>query len=338
MSDVAVTWAKAQVCPGKSGKPDRTAKQVLVHMASYADAVGEAWVLVGLLALEMDVEERTVERGRKALVAAGLLIKTGRTRLHNGKLVPIYQLPLDTGHASTARRIKAEREAWGDTGVAPSPAPGATRVSPQDVVNVAPRGDTGVAQIGKGITQELKLSAGACAKAQAMWAVKAPERVSPKRVEAAWAAAIDRAGVDDGAMLDAVARAVERDPDFGRGRAMNLDRWLGEDRFMAWLAEGGLGEGAGRVEGADGRPGDWGGPEAVRAVVAGAIGAGAMASYFNPARWDPDRQAVVTRTRYAADQLRREVGSRLDAIGVSIAAEARLGQGGAGKMREARHG
>lgn len=320
MSDVAVTWAKAQSCLTKAGKPDRTAKQVLVHMASYADAAGEAWALVSVLALEMEVDERTVERGRKALVASGLLLKTDQMKVHRGKRVPIYRLPLDVGHASTVRRLKAERAAWGDTGDAPRgdtgvarEETGATRVSPQDVADVTPRGDTGVAQIGNEITQGLKPSASARASEAAgkAWATKARERVSPKRVAASWQAAVARSGETDDRVLSAVRACVARDPDFARGKAMNLDRWLDEDRFLAWLPDDGALAQAPVVAG-------WAGPAAVRAAVLEAMGEAGVASYLDRAGWDEGLGAVVAATKIAAARLRDGAGLALKALGVRV--------------------
>lgn len=345
MSDVAVTWAKAQTCmsvlKGRNGKPDRSrpdrnAKQVLVHMASYADAEGTAWVLVDVLALEMDVSDRMVERGRKALVEAGLLIRTGETKLHKGRVVPIYRLPVETGHASTIRRIHAERAealARGDTGDTPSDGAGRHPCHPTPDAGVTPRGDTGDTQIGKGITQDetqgVRASASAVdqawsegfAEACAAWAGKAPERVSPARSWTAWVAALDRSGLAEADLLRAVEAAVARDPDFSRGKAMNLDRWLTEDRYRSWLAQ-------------DGRrsrpvtPGRWDGPDDVRAAVEGVMGPDQRASYFEPARWDGARRAIVTRTGMAAERLRQSAGRALRALNVSIECEAgRHGQG-----------
>jgi len=318
MSDVAVTWAKAQVCLNKAGKPDRSAKQVLVHMASYADASGEAWVLVDVLKMEMDVEYRTVERGRAALVAAGLLIKTDKTRVHRGKRIPVYQLPLEQGHASTVRRMMAERAATASpvTHDGESEGLGASPMTGENCTDDGARGVTGDAQIGKGKDKELTLSAGVREDIDLAikgWASKAPERVAPVKVERAWRDAMDRTGRASGQLLVAVRAALAADPDFKRGKAMNLDRWLDDGRFEGWLVEGE----AGVVEPRAG----WVGPEEVRAAVAGVMQAGPMASYFEPAGWDGERRAVMVRTRFAADKLSEMAGRTLKAMGVSIECE-----------------
>lgn len=311
MSDIAVTWAKAQDCP------DRNSKQVLVHLASYADAEGEAWALVPLLAFEMQVSDRTIQRGLRALEKACLIKPTGRTHKHQGKVVPVWMLRLDVGHANTKRRLAAERSASGDTGVTPRAEAGVTRLSPQDGADVTPWGDTGVTQIGKENSQGLKPSAGACAKAVRLWSEKAPERVSPVRVERAWAEALTRTGVAADALLAAVTAAVKRDPDFRRGKAMNLDRWLDEGRFLAWLS------------GEDAAPGSsrraWPGPETVRQAVVAAMGESGAAAYLDPAGWDEPRRRVVARTGLARERLIAGAGAALAGLKIRIECEVRGG-------------
>lgn len=317
MSDVAVTWAKAQECVDAAGKKDRNAKQTLVHLASYVDALGVGWASVPVLAMEMDVSERSVQRGLRALEAMSLIKATGEKKNMEGRLYPYYQLPLETGHASTARRRRAERAAARGDRVSPqggeNPGSPGDTVSPQDVASVTPRGDTGVTQIGKGITQGFKPSASVRASEAAgkAWATKAPERVAPPRVEASWLNAVERSRETDDRMLSAVRACVARDPDFGRGKAMNLDRWLDEDRFMAWLADDGALAQAPIVLG-------WAGPANVKAAVMDAMGEAGVASYLNHAGWDEGLCAVVAATKIGAQRLTDGAGSALKALGVRV--------------------
>ena len=317
MSDVAVTWAKAQECVDAAGKKDRNAKQTLVHLASYVDALGVGWASVPVLAMEMDVSERSVQRGLRALEAMSLIKATGEKKNMEGRLYPYYQLPLETGHASTARRRKAERAAARGDKVSPqggeNPGSPGDKVSPQDVASVTPRGDTGVTQIGKGITQGFKPSASVRASEAAgkAWATKAPERVAPPRVEASWLNAVERSRETDDRMLSAVRACVARDPDFGRGKAMNLDRWLDEDRFMAWLPDDGALAQAPIVLG-------WAGPANVKAAVMDAMGEAGVASYLNHAGWDEGLCAVVAATKIGAQRLTDGAGSALKALGVRV--------------------
>mgnify|MGYP003574935900 CR=1 FL=1 len=323
MSDIAVTWAKAQTCPSipkNKGRgehrpvPDRNAKQVLVHLASYADAEGIAWALVDVLALEMDVSVRTVQRGLEALRHAGLIWATGDEKSHKGRLVPYYQLRLDEGPANTRQRMRSmETAAPGVTGDTPSQPQSRHQCHPTGVTGDIATGVTGDTQIGKGITQGLTPSAGACATAVSLWAEKAPERVSPVRVAASWAAALERTGLDEAALLAAVVEAVKRDPDFGRDRAMNLHRWLDEDRFRMWLAE--------RTRDAGQARRTWDGPEAVRDAVVAAMGESGAVAYVDPARWDEAARAVVARTATAARRLRDGAAKALKALNVRIECE-----------------
>ena len=317
MSDVAVTWAKAQECVDAAGRKDRNAKQTLVHLASYVDALGVGWASVPVLAMEMDVSERSVQRGLRALEAMSLIKATGEKKNMEGRLYPYYQLPLETGHASTARRRKGERAAARGDRVSPqggeNPGSPGDKVSPQDVASVTPRGDTGVTQIGKGITQGFKPSASVRASEAAgkAWATKAPERVAPPRVEASWLNAVERSRETDDRMLSAVRACVARDPDFGRGKAMNLDRWLDEDRFMAWLPDDGALAQAPIVLG-------WAGPANVKAAVMDAMGEAGVASYLNHAGWDEGLCAVVAATKIGAQRLTDGAGSALKALGVRV--------------------
>lgn len=320
MSDVAVTWAKAQECVDETGRKDRNAKQTLVHLASYVDALGVGWASVPVLAMEMDVSERSVQRGLRALEAMSLIKATGERKNMGGRLYPYYQLPLETGHASTARRLRAERTAARGDRVSPqggeNPASPGDTVSPQDVASVTPRGDTGVTQIGKEITQGLKPSASVRASEAAgkAWATKAPERVAPKRVEASWLNAVERSRETDDRLLSAVRACVARDPDFGRDRAMNLDRWLDEDRFMAWLPNDGALAQAPLVSG-------WAGPAKVRDAVSGAMGEAGVVSYLNHACWDEGLGAVIAATKIGAERLRGGAGAALKALGVTVIAK-----------------
>lgn len=321
MSDVASAWAKAQDPVDDHGRVHPKAKDILKTMAPYADADGEVWAAVPVLAMECCCTERTIQRGLAVLKKCGLLIETGSTKTWNSRVYPIYRMPLETGHASSVRRLAAERNAAkarprGDAHVTPSADLPPTPMSPEGDTDVTPRGDTGVTLIGKGITQGFKPSASVRASEAAgkAWAVKSPERVSPKRVEAAWHAAVERSRESDDRLLSAVRACVARDPDFGRGKAMNLDRWLDEDRFMPWLPDDGALAQAPGVSG-------WAGPAHVRAAVLDAMGEAGVASYLNHARWDDGLGAVVAATKIGAQRLTDGAGSVLKALGVSVIAK-----------------
>ena len=345
MSDVAVTWAKAQECVDIHGRKDRNAKQTLVHLASYVDVTGEGWAAVSVLALEMDVSERSVQRGLAKLKALGLIKDTGRTRVYDKRVFPIYSLPLESGHANTMHRMAAERVAArgdsgvtprgnfggevtkentnstidngqnglarGDTCVTPTAATG-DRLSPRDVAFVTPRGDTGVTQIGKINTQGLKPSTRGHARTSACeaWAAKAPERVAPRQVERAWLAAQERSGLTDEQILSAVLAAVSRDPDFARGRARGLARWLDDDCYEPWLPA--------EVEGPLVVSDLWSGPAIVANMVADTMGRDAVTSYLGKAVWDEERRVVQVATSTARDRLLERAGQAFKATGIGV--------------------
>jgi len=129
-------------------------------------------------------------------------------------------------------------------------------------------------------------------------------------VERAWADAEARSGLTGERMLGAVLTAVARDPDFGRGKAMNLHRWLDEGRFVAWLTEGPI---------ASATPvSAWDGPAEVEAAVVSTLGAAGVASYLRSAGWDGDRRTVMAATSIAGQRLRDGAGQALKAIGVRV--------------------
>lgn len=336
MSDVARTWAAAQ------DTPNRNAHDVLKEMAQWADASGEAWVLVGLLARACKCTERTVQRGLADLKGCGLLIDTGEKKRHAGRLLPIYQLPIDTGHANLMRRMKAEADAlagevqavdkaaWGDSGVTPSGALGVTPVSPHGCHPCHPTGDSGVTQIGKEKIQGLTPCASgresetdqdrvvvddaALTEAMAAWARKAPERVGAKPVRSAWADALTRSKWAPSRMCAAVTACVARDPDFARGKAMNLHRWLDDARYLSWDQSA-----AGEAARAEGSPAvAWSGPNRVREIVNAEMGERAAVSYLDPSSWDEARSVIVVRTGLACERLRDRCGPAFAAMGVTV--------------------
>lgn len=308
-----------------------TARLVLFVVAQYAGADGVCHPSQMTIAEDSGLSERAVRKAMQELRETGVL-ETDRRCRRNGsrtsdQITLLYYAPREE-RDDGARVVRKKADA-------PKDRPPANR---QDVpvhiegddrhdVPVAKRHETSsLPAPGAGPTtfepvrestermtdviHSARASASASAKAQAAWAGKAPERVSPVRVEASWAEASRRTGVGDEALLAAVAAAVARDPDFGRARAMNLDRWLDEDRFLPWLAEADQAAPARAI---------WVGPIEVRAAVTAAMGAPATASYLDPARWDEGRRAVVTQTRFAAERLME--GARRVLAGLEVTVE-----------------
>ena len=141
MSDIAVTWAKAQ----RVG--DRNSKDVLVYLASYADAYGYAWAAVDILAFEMDVSERMVQRGLAALRLTtdavtkelkGFIEDTGKKHPYLGKLYPIYRLRVEHGPKNTLEARRLARD-LGVTPASPQAMLRVTRASPLRVTTVSPK-------------------------------------------------------------------------------------------------------------------------------------------------------------------------------------------------------
>lgn len=274
MSDIAVTWAKAQVCQNKAGQRDRNAKQVLVHIASYADAYGDVWALVPTLALEMEVSERTVQRGIQALISARLLRPTGdRKSLGHGRFAPFYRLPLSEGFSNTRQRVQAETGAssLGDT---MSPSEGKRGDN-----GVTPPGDSGVTQIGKGKREQIPPYPPGEGEdpdfERARAAYPASGRIDIHKERAAWRVA--RLEVSADRIIDAIkADAVsERVKSQARPRA-----------FHGWLRDR-------RWENHEAKP-RWSGPEEVRAAVIAEAGESFTLSYLDPSDWLVDAAGAPT--------------------------------------------
>lgn len=339
MSNQALTWAWAAPIP--TGP-----KMVLVALADHAsDHAGEDWTCfpsAERLMAFTSMPQRTLERHIKWLEAEGWLTRVTPRDRRGRKQVRRYTLHRDR----LARAVAEAAEAAAAEGAGTSPEPGCPPA------NMAGGGDgahppkTPLTTRQKGASPPAILAGGhykdeppeepsgtptPCARAReagrdegfeaavAAWAARAPERVSPARARAAWDVALVRSGLTSEALLAAVLAAVERDPDFPRGKAMNLDRWLAEDRFEPWLIAG---AGARRGRCAPAIPalpvGPWEGPAEVRAAVLAAIGPEGVASYLDPAGWSGEGRVIEARTSVAAERLRRQAGAALAQLGVTV--------------------
>ncbi|MBI1405693.1 MAG: hypothetical protein GC145_06160 [Caulobacter sp.] len=313
MSDIAVTWAKAQKCPSAR------AKSTLVHLAAYCDAEGEGWAAVAVLALEMEVDERTVQRGLAALRKEGLIAETGETKAYRGRRVPYYRLALDQGPANTRQRMALER-GTGDTDVTPR----VTVVSPDGCQPCHPTGDTDVTQIGKINTsteaerfanahlsedarasddvaiEEAAEPSDAFRTAFAAWPATGAAATAWHLAWDAWQTAVAEAG--DEARLLACVQAFAADPLLKR-------RTYGAGAMQRWLKVGGWRSYVERVEAAATAraavPGArFIGPASIRDLVAGGLGETGAARTIDPAGWDAERRVVLPRTGWAFDQIR----------------------------------
>jgi len=313
MSAVATAWAPAQQCP------DATSKAVLKALAPYADANGEVWAYVALIAAEIQKDERTVQRGLQKLRKAEppLLIDTGEWKTHEGRRLPIYRMPVEQGFANMAQRRKAEKEAErrGDTGVTPSAANGATLVSPQagrGDMDVASRGDTGVA-LNERETKTFRCSSehlqGACAVAGdgfeegfSAYPESGQDRTSIPEARQQWRIAAAEVGAER--LIAAVRRysAEDRDLRHGDHGASAFERWLEGERWRRWLSV------AGDAASAPARI-PFAGPSEVLALLApGLQGAERAALLLSGATWREADRTILTQTQTAADNMAREIG------------------------------
>lgn len=328
MSGLAMGWAKKQDAPCPASKA------LLVLLGDYADEDGFAWPSIARMAKELQRSDRHVSRLLKSLTDAGQLYGFEVTDAATGRTRPrVYFFPLD-GVGPCEEAIRAYESKVGGRVTRVSSSPSAISINEgEGDTGVIGEGDTGV--IGR-VTREsplelplyperdLTISLDASARAEsddgfaaalAAYPVSGQRVTSEPAARTAWAEVLTPAGGIE--RLSAAVRAFAADPvlkrrDYG---APSFQRWLGEGRWRAYLP----GEAAAPVRAA------WTGPEDVAAAVAAVMGPGPRASYFDPARWDGERRAIITRTGYAADRLRDQAGRALRAIGVSVECEVQRG-------------
>lgn len=320
MSGLALGWAKKQAAPCAASKA------LLVLLGDYADEDGFAWPSIARMAAELQRSERHVSRLLKSLTDAGRLFGFEVTDAATGRTRPrVYFFPLDGVGPDENLLLAYEAKVGGRV----------TRVSSSLTAAEGGEGDTGV--MGEGDTgvmgrvtresslelplypeRDLTISLDARASEadgsdDGFGAALAAYPDSGRGVTdvtaalAAWRAVLVEAGGVE--RLTAAVRAFAADPmlkrrDYG---APSLQRWLREGRWRAWLPEA-----------APVMRRAWEGPDEVRAAVASVMGAGALASYLDPARWDGERRVVLARNGYAAARLRVDAGRALKAIGVSV--------------------
>ncbi len=349
MSDIAVTWAKAQDVRDADGEKDRNAKDVLVYLASYSDAHGEAWAAIDILSYEMAIAARMVQRGLAAIRCKpgddrGFIEETGRKKLYCGKLYPLYRLRLERGPSNTREALKALREqavaepSTGDAGDTPSADLGVTPVTPQDATHDAtgdtgdtPRGDAGDTQIGKLKGKSLVTSSPKSARARGggkgdssveFWkifdaigfAVPAPMRKITQWTKAKSAYSRLSRKVTPEAML-AAAKRFAADPDVMKREVLpGLEVWLVE-MLPAWLDDASA---VAALPAAPIRPAILAdAPDTVREIALSRGDAWAR-SWLTGAVWDGERQAIICRLQLSADRVTSEIGRELKALGVGV--------------------
>jgi hypothetical protein len=297
-----------------------TARLVLFTLAQYAGADGVCHPSQATVAEDAGLSERSVRGAIAELRAAGVLETDRRCRRNGSRTSDQITLKYFTPREAKDDEARVVRKRQDVPVVNEADnrqtAPDANRQisSTLPAPFAGPTTFESVRESTECLTN-VSHSARARARAERLWAGKAPERVSPQRVAAAWSAALTRSGLSGDRLLAAVAAAVRRDPDFGRGKAMNLDRWLAEDRFLPWLPAG---DGPSDVE-------PWTGPAAVRIAVVEAMGQAGAVAYLDPAGWDEAGQVVRARTSIARDRLAAGAGPTLRRLGVGIACAARPG-------------
>lgn len=317
MSFDAVTWAKAQPMPFKTAPARRRAKAVLAAFATYVDARGRGWAAVNILALETELEPRTVQRALAELKESGLIEETGDQEAFQGKLYPIYQLPLDRGPQNTRERIRLDREAVGAADelgakLSPQRAKSVTpsqNLSPVGVTEMGAWGDTMVSPKQEdnpfGESNAEPSARAAAARLDEL------ERIAPASIlrfyDQPLALAALQALIADGVDVEALPAALRRmadHPDFrSRKHPPQLHDWLRKRGFLGWLADDQVDAG---LPPADART-----PFAIPEDLAEQLCAiDGVEGYLRNATWSDADRTLFAATTIARDRLVDRIGKR----------------------------
>lgn len=299
MSDQATTWAKAQDCPGSR------AKDTLKTLASWADAVGQVWLKVDVLAFEMGCDVRSAQRGLAALRSAGLLLDTGKTETYCGRIYPKYRLPIEDGPANTIIAMRAKRlsddAARGDASVTPSEGAGCHPCHPKDDTHVTPRGDTSVTQIGKIKgklnTQSAREPDEAFERARLAYPETGVRGVSGERSgREAWDDEV-AAGADRETLVSACAAYAGAPGDWGAsGRPKAFHNFLKTGAWRDYRQS--------RLARVDHQV--WSGPREARTAFAALLGDDWPRVWLDPCGWSELDREILARTGVAAERIARD--------------------------------
>ena len=206
---------------------DARAKMLLIILSDYANEDNRAWPSVGLLAAELECNERTVQRALRLLESKGLIARDAEygTRYSADRSPYVYEVTIDTAETVDYQyKHGATRMSPRDTTER-----GDTHVTPQSdgVTPVSPRGDTHVTQTLKEPSLEHPR--------ESMRAQKTKTQPDPQPLPAGWTPDAVAQALADGLGLDLAAELVKfRDAAASSGRVSR--DW--QAAFRLWLRHG----------------------------------------------------------------------------------------------------
>jgi hypothetical protein len=294
MKDELLAWVNGQF------QLDVTSKFILYRLAQFADADCCAWSEVATLAKAVNVSERTIQYRLRDMEAEGLLEDTGRKHTlefsKNGRKVPIYQVApgivgLDRS-ARPAESMGAKSAPIDGDGCKIDGVMGASCCTPIEPIRT--EGAYAPTAGAREIDPE------GFGEAFEAYPIDGLKRTNVPEARAAWVVVAAEAGV---AELVAAVKAFRADPALAKGDfgAPGLHRWLGEERWRAYV----------------GRPGSapvlppraaagsaWAPlPDGLRASFAESF-TPAQAGSYGPVGWIADGRIVVVATGVGRDWFR----------------------------------
>lgn len=285
MSLEARNWAR------RIGGLSIAAKAVLMALADHADAEGKAWPKLKTLAEITSMTERHVRRQIGMLEGRGLVIREDRFRKDGGQTSNIYRLAIErstpAGPPTQDLPSRGRRTVESDLRTPPEP-------SSSDKEECA---DTAVPDARAAFDQAFEA-----------WKAVSPGRLSRPKAWPLWRRLAQR--ISPVRLLAAALRYLREDRDVKRyGSPQGLANWLVDEKFEAWMpaaAKAVLPTVACSI------------PAALREAAAVRKGAGWVASWLTPCRYDAIARTLHAQTAFAAKIIASELGGLLRDIGIGV--------------------
>jgi hypothetical protein len=309
MSEEARVWAKLQDAPCPMSKA------LLLELAAMSNMEGECWPSMAYLAKMFRVTARSVQRYIAKLREAGLILSEERARENGGQTSNLYRLPL-TAPYRFDQAYKGKGAPRDDTSAAlPHDTP---VVPPHDNPVVPPT--TPVSPPLEGETLTPKTSDEVSPRRREIEdAFDAWWELYPNKVERRAAAAIyDRIVRRREATADELSAGAIRYANRVRGRDAAMIKhpttWLQRgcwvDEPAPMLAKPPSQHGLSRDE--------FAGPAELRSELVALMGEAWARSWIDDCQWDADGRRLIAKSPFRADRIRRDLGSSLSKMEVSI--------------------
>lgn len=295
MSLEARNWAR------RIGGLSIAAKAVLMALADYADAKGEAWPKLKTLAEITSMTERHVRRQIGVLEERGLLTREDRFRRDGGQTSNTYRLAIERPAATSEPADKKVESPKG-------PPPKAPTVRGRRTTKTAQGTPLEPSSSDKEDDADPAVQDARAAFNQVFdaWKAVSPARLSRPRAWPLWLRFARR--ISPARLVAAALRYLREDSDVKRyGSPQGLANWLADEKFEAWMPS--IGEVVTSVV-----------PKALREAAIVRKGVAWVSSWIDPCGFDPKANILQPRTVFAANTLKAELGGLLHDFAIDVRA------------------